>query len=531
MVPRFPGVYPSDDQNTEGGEVSLLDPGDEEDRIIGQHITGKNIVIHSRTKSGDRVVIKDPTDFVRLVQADPNAWFMIISQAQAQAGITQRYRTARDIANKKAKVAIDQCEDKQAVIDSLDARVADLEVRLHRAGQKEDELAMAEEAITTAKKHIESQRTQIAELRAKIKEKTPPTEDKRTNRFLDELGLHDPIDDGDAGEEDRLRVVDSSAPSVDRFVPSLPVLKTCLGEQLEPGTGYNDRFPDADPFSGMKSAYKAWRSSVVSKFHESASKYQTAKSGINYIKSKLVGEPWDLVNSFIESNPLSCTPGDVLSELDVVYLDRNEYVAARAEMEVLKQKDDEPIEHFLMRFRNINNRMGRNELDKAVMYDFHSRIRWTVRKHLVAGKDFKTFRELYEAAGLIEQDQKMSKATHPPPVKQRHTATSTPYSRATPSAPRNPPGGLTTGGKPLIKKIENQAERERLRREGKCLRCRRPNCPGASGDLGSCTAFPEDRPSRNRNRGDLPVRNNAQDVGTVTDEESAAEDASKSLKE
>jgi len=193
---------------------------------------------------------------------------MIISQAQAQAGVTQRYRTARDIANQKAKVAIDQCEEKQTVIDSLDARVADLEVRLHHARQKEDELAMAEEAITTAKKHIESQRAQIAELRTKIKEagqKTPSTENKRINRFLDELGLHDPID----GEEDQLRVVDSSAPSVDRFVPSLPVLKTCLGEQLEPGTGYNDRFPD----SGMKSAYKPWRSSVVSKFHELASKY------------------------------------------------------------------------------------------------------------------------------------------------------------------------------------------------------------------------------------------------------------------
>jgi hypothetical protein len=32
----------------------------------------------------------------------------------------------------------------------------------------------------------------------------------------------------------------------------------------------------------------------------------------------------------------------------------------------------------------------------------------------------------------------------------------------------------TTGGKPFIKKIENLAERERLRREAKCLRCRRP---------------------------------------------------------
>ena len=109
---------------------------------------------------------------------------------------------------------------------------------------------------------IESQRAQIAELRAKIKEagqKTPSTEDKRTNRFLDELGLHDPIDDDNVDEEDPLRVADSRAPSVDRFVPSLPVLKTCLGEQLEPGTGYNDRFPDAIPFSGIKSAYKAWR--------------------------------------------------------------------------------------------------------------------------------------------------------------------------------------------------------------------------------------------------------------------------------
>jgi uncharacterized coiled-coil protein SlyX len=120
-------------------------------------------------------------------------------------------------ANKKAKVAIDQCEDKQTVIDNLDARVADLEVRLHRARQKEDELVMAEEAIATAKKHIESQRTQIAELCAKIKEagqKTPSTEDKRTNRFLDEFGLHgqhDPIDDDNADEEDQLRVVDSSA--------------------------------------------------------------------------------------------------------------------------------------------------------------------------------------------------------------------------------------------------------------------------------------------------------------------------------
>lgn len=186
--------------------------------------------------------------------------------------------------------------------------------------------------------------------------------------------------------------------------------------------------------------------------------------------------------------------------IDDAYLDRNEYVAARAEMEILKQKDDEPIEHFLMRFRNVNNRMSRNEHDKAVMYDFYSRIRWTVRKHLVAGKDFKTFRELYEAVSLVEHDQKMSKATHPPPIKQQRASkttssgTTTPSLRATPSMSRNSPSDLTTGEKLFIKRIESQVERERLRREGKCLRCRRTNCPGTSGDLKSCTAFTEDRP-------------------------------------
>lgn len=63
----------------------------------------------------------------------------------------------------KAKIAIGQCEDKQALKDNLDARVVDLENRLDRARQKEDELVMAEEAIANAKKRIESQHTQIAQ--------------------------------------------------------------------------------------------------------------------------------------------------------------------------------------------------------------------------------------------------------------------------------------------------------------------------------------------------------------------------------
>ena len=538
MVPRFPGVYPSDDQNPEGEGVSLLDPGDEDDRTVGQHITGRNIAIHSRTKSGEKVVIKDPADFARLVQADPNAWFMIISQAQIHASASQHYRTARDKAREKTKIASDECQSKQIIIDDLDARVADLETQLDRAKQKEDELVLAEEAIAAAKKHLESQRTQISELRTKLSEagpKTPLTEEKHSNRFLDELGLLEPIETEDTDEG--RKVPGSRAPSADRSLSadrsalSHSVLRTCLGERLPPGVGYNDRFPGPEPFSGKKPEYKPWRSGVVSKFRESASRYQSAQSAINYIKLKLTGEPWDLVDSFITSNPSGCTPGEVLSELDDVYLERNEYVTARAEMETLKQKDDESVEHFLMRFRNVNNRMSRTEHDKAVMYDFYSRIRWTVRKHLVVEKDFKTFRELYEAVSLVEQDQKMSKATHPPPIKQRHTTIPTPYSRATPSAPRNSPGGLTTSGKPFIniKRIENPAERERLRQEGKCLRCRRPNCPGASGDLGSCTAFSEDRPFRNRSRGNAPVRNNAQDVDT--DEESATDEALDSSKE
>jgi phosphopantetheine adenylyltransferase len=535
MVPRFPGVYPSDDQNPEGEGVSLLDPGDEDDRTIGQHISGRNIVIHSRTKSGERVVIRDPADFARLVQADPNSWFMIISQAQMQAGYSQHYRAARDKAREMAKIASDQCKDKQTVIDDLDGRVADLENQLDRAKEKENELVLAEEAIAAAKKHLESQRTQITELRAKLSEagqKTPLTEEKRSNRFLDELGLLEPIetentDEGRKAPGSRAPSAERSVLSADRSVSSHPVLQTCLGERLPSGVGYNSRFPDPNPFSGKKSMYKPWRSGVISKFRESASQYQTAQSGINYIQLKLTDEPWNLVDSFIASNP-SCTPGEVLSELDDVYLERNEYVTARAEMETLKQKDDESVEHFMMRFRNINNRMGRTEHDKAVMYDFYSRIRWTVRKHLVAEKDFKTFRELYEAVSLVEQDQKMSKATHPPPIKQRHTTLPTPNSRASPSTPRNSPRSPTTGERPFVKKIENPAERERLRQEGKCLRCRRPNCPGSS-DPKSCTAFSEDRPFWNRGRGNAPIRNNAQDVGT--DEESATDDASEPLKE
>jgi hypothetical protein len=163
-----------------------------------------------------------------------------------------------------------------------------------------------------------------------------------------------------------------------------------------------------------------------------------------------------------------------------VYLDSNEYVTARAEMETLKQKDDESVEHFLMRFRNINNRMGRSEKDKAVMYDFYGRIRSTVRRHLVAGKDFKTFRELYEAVSLVKQDQKMSKATHSTSAKQQRTLNMTSSSttaaarnhnaisssRIVSSAPRNSPNTLAAGEKAYVKKIESPEERERLSPRG-----------------------------------------------------------------
>jgi hypothetical protein len=74
-------------------------------------------------------------------------------------------------------------------------------------------------------------------------------------------------------------------------------------------------------------------------------------------------------------------------------------------MEALKHKV-EPVGRFRMRFRNINNRIGWNETNKAVRYDFYGRIKWNVRKNLVAGRNFETFRELHEAVSLMEQDQK-----------------------------------------------------------------------------------------------------------------------------
>jgi hypothetical protein len=202
-----------------------------------------------------------PADFARLVQADPNAWFMIISQAQIHASASQHYRTARDKAREKTKIASDECQSKQIIIDDLDARVADLETQLDRAKQKEDELVLAEEAIAAAKKHLESQRTQISELRTKLSEagpKTPLTEEKHSNRFLDELGLLEPIETEDTDEG--RKVPGSRAPSADRSLSadrsalSHSVLRTCLGERLPPGVGYNDRFPGPEPFSGKKLA-------------------------------------------------------------------------------------------------------------------------------------------------------------------------------------------------------------------------------------------------------------------------------------
>jgi hypothetical protein len=87
--------------------------------------------------------------------------------------------------------------------------------------------------------------------------------------------------------------------------------------------------------------------------------------------------------------------------------------------------------------------------------------------------------------------------------------------------PHVSPNGPATNDKLLAVKIETLEERERLRQEGKCLRCRRMNCPGASGNLKSCTVFSEDRPIQNRDRRGTPARSNAQKVDA--EEESTAE--------
>jgi hypothetical protein len=86
-------------------------------------------------------------------------------------------------------------------------------------------------------------------------------------------------------------------------------------------TGYNVRFLDPPKVLGKKSEHKPWKSAVISKFRESASQYQTAQSGISYIKAWLTSEPsdWELINTFIQSNPESSTPKAILSELDEVH--------------------------------------------------------------------------------------------------------------------------------------------------------------------------------------------------------------------
>ena len=392
--------------------------------------------------------------------------------------------------------------------------------------------------MDVTRKQLGNQRAQIGELRKKLKrfeERTPPVK-KPANRYLQNLNLSE-----DNDEED----TDEHYTSPHHTASSRPPLQTCLGEQLEPGTGYNTRFPDATTFTGKKLEYKPWKNAVISKFRESASQYQTPRSGINYILSKLNGEPWELVNSLIESDSSRNTPSDALAELDDVYLDSNEYVIARAEMEGLRQKDDETMEHFLMRFRNVNNRMKRTEKGEDVMYDFYGKIKWSVRKTLVAGRDFKTFRGLCEAASLVEQDQKMSKATHPAPAKQTRAqgwpssggASRQPANANAPpprahSSDQRPPGTKPLIiERPIVKKIESQEERERLRREGKCLRCRRVACPGASGDLKTCTTFSEDRPPQSRSRGTTPARNNAQTVGTDDSDTDSVNAPTSTLKE
>src|SRR4029077_17205292 len=372
MSLRVPGIYPTDERDEGDREISLLDPGNLEEDAMDQQLANEKFVIYARNKTGDKVALNNPDAFSRAVQLDPKAWFIIMSKAQLHAGAIHKYRLARDLAKEKARTSAEECREKTTLVDTLDAEIADLKIQIERAEEDKHELSQAEEALTIAKKHIQSQSDQITELRAKLKEagkKTSLPREKPTNRFIDDLGLPKSIETDDEGEG---AVTDSRAYFNNRSVsPSRPVLLACSGEQLEPGTGYNVRFPDPPKvFSGKKSEYKPWKSAVIGKLRESASQYQTAQSGISYIKAWLTGEPWELVDTFIQSNSESSTPKAILSELDEVYLDSNEYVTARAEMETLKQKDDESVEHFLMRFRNINNRMGRSEKDKAVMYDF-----------------------------------------------------------------------------------------------------------------------------------------------------------------
>ncbi|KAL5592956.1 uncharacterized protein BROUX77_002688 [Berkeleyomyces rouxiae] len=237
------------------------------------------------------------------------------------------------------------------------------------------------------------------------------------------------------------------------------------------------KIPDIPLFSGKRAEYRVWAMYARQKIARDGPSIGDDGDQYTYLFARMSTEAQNLVAVyFARGLEMGYTAATFLAYLDRMFIDPYAAERASTQLQNLRQRDNEPFALFLPKFEKLLGEAG-TDSDRASISILRTALCPELRRAMANPRTDYTYEdyksELFTVSSKLEECNVLERSS----------------SRITPSFPANPapvrhpdamdwtPTITTTALKPLT-----DEERERLRRNRACFRCRqtghlRQNCP------------------------------------------------------
>lgn len=264
------------------------------------------------------------------------------------------------------------------------------------------------------------------------------------------------------------------------------------------------RLPDIHKFSGRREEYKSWALLARRKIEVDGDSIGTPQHQCDYLFAQLQPEAHNLVAVYYERGlSTGMTAQGFLQHLDTLFVDPNAGQRAVARLESALQRDNEPFSEYLPRFERLLYEAGMDGDVNSVIY-LRKNINFELKRGLVGVNIPNTYAEcvsyMYKTSSELEQLKEEMRIARKP---QAGSSTRTYPPKTYPTTPVRNPDAMdwapTTVGMSALKSLTDR-EREHLRKNNGCFRCRKTNAGHLARDCPNsrvptrAAAIPSQRP-------------------------------------
>ena len=246
--------------------------------------------------------------------------------------------------------------------------------------------------------------------------------------------------------------------------------------------------PNPSKFNGDKLAFYPWLSTLELKLKTSV--FRSHQDSLDYVLSFLEGQAWALCSPKVQStfgrpcaNPYQ-TVHELIKHLVSRYGDINTKNKARSTFQQLKQDPSESFSDFHARFQACTAYLSLEEDDE--MFELKDKLNGRYGQKVNDGTDYTSLSDLVRRARNLEDtfrsnDQRTNqdrngarKPTYAHAANGQSNSSTNNRRSSTSSAPTAKQEGGSSQFPTKYRNLKplNDAERDQLRKEGKCLRCR-----------------------------------------------------------